>query len=124
MLSEGFTTTTTDNIDDWERVLGIDNKTLPIEVRRAELLKKQQFVLTTAQIALIAESYGASFQKLTFPYSPAFFGFSHFNCRLSIPAGWSFIRLYMSAPPEIRVSLEESITAVLLAHHLSEFRYI
>ncbi len=121
---EAIPGTATELIDDWERVLALDNRTLDIAIRRRELQKSKLPSISLSTLKKVAEGFGAELVSIKFPFAPAIFGFSRFGSRLATPAAWSTLYLYLNLPDmSLRASLEESLTSVLMANQILVFFY-
>jgi uncharacterized protein YmfQ (DUF2313 family) len=128
LQSESLIETTHELIADWERVLvGQVTSGLDVEQRRALLTANRDGRPTRVELQKIATGYGVSITDISFPYKPAFFGFSRFNQRICGPIGFSVLLFVVqqSEPQEeplIR-EFEQKIEAMMLAHHILYFKY-
>lgn len=121
---EAIPGTATELIDDWERVLDLDNRSLDIEIRRREVQKSKLPSVSLSTLKKIADGFGAELVSIRFPFTPAIFGFSRFSSRLTTPAALSTLYLYLNlSNMSLRSSLEASLTSVLLANQILVFFY-
>jgi uncharacterized protein YmfQ (DUF2313 family) len=127
LQAESVIETTNELIADWERVLiGQVNHELDVEQRRLLLTMNRDVRPTRAELQKIASGYGLSITDITFPYKPAFFGFSCFNQRLTGPIGFSVLLFTVNQSglvDEFIGEFEQSITALMLANHIIYFKY-
>jgi hypothetical protein len=128
LQAESVIETTQECIADWERVLlGQVTTGLDVEQRRLWLLSNRDIQPTRVELQKIAGRYGLSITEITFPYTPAFFGFARFNQRICGPIGFSVLRFVIgqSEPPEAQRirDFEDDITALMLANQIIYFNY-
>ncbi|MDR0628849.1 MAG: YmfQ family protein [Treponema sp.] len=128
LQSESVIETTHELIADWERVLlGHGTSGLELEQRRALLTENRDVRPTRVELQKIAAGYGLSLTDITFPYKPAFLGFSRFNQRICGPIGFSVLLFVVqqSEPPEEQLirDFEQEITALMLANHIIYIKY-
>lgn len=121
---EAIPGTATELIDDWERVLELDNRRLSVEIRQREVQKSKLPSISISSLRKIAEGFGAELVRIRFPFSPAIFGYSRFSSRLATPASLCTMYLYMNLTDmSLRSSLEASLSSVLLANQILVYFY-
>ncbi|MDR1300954.1 MAG: YmfQ family protein [Treponema sp.] len=128
LQSESIIETTHELIADWERVLlGHNTNGLDLEQRRLFLLSNRDVSANRVELQKIAGRYGLSITDITFPYKPAFFGFSRFNQRICGPIGFSVLLFVVqqSEPKEEQLirDFEQEIAALMLANQIISFKY-
>jgi hypothetical protein len=128
LQAESVIETTTELIADWERVfLGHGNPDLAVEQRRLVLTMNRDIRPTRVELQKIASGYGLSITDITFPYKPAFCGFSRFHQRLAGPIGFSVLLFSVTQSELMDEQLirdfEQAIQAIVLANHIVYFKY-
>jgi uncharacterized protein YmfQ (DUF2313 family) len=96
LQDESVITTAGETLDDWERVIGgAVTQGLEPDERRALLHLERTPSLTIGLIKELGYSYGFSITDVTFPFRPAFCGFSRFaRDRIAGPASFSVLYIY------------------------------
>ncbi|WP_020613095.1 putative phage tail protein [Sediminispirochaeta bajacaliforniensis] len=124
LLKEAYINTTTELIDNWERIFNIENANLELSERR-KLLKSTKIENINRQVFIdICAQYDANFIKYTFPVKPAFYGYTRFDKRIAGPAWFSTIYLYISnAEESIRATLESYLLSILQSNYIVSFFY-
>lgn len=128
LQSESVIETTSELIADWERVLiGQVTTGLDLEQRRTLLTANRDIRPNRVELQQIAGGYGLSITDSTFPYKPAFFGFSRFNQRICGPIGFSVLLFTVrqsEAKEEQGINeFEPRIQALMLANQIIYFTY-
>jgi hypothetical protein len=127
LQNESAIQTADETIEDWERVItGAATSGLGLDERRALLVSQRNGNVTIGALNEIGQMYGVTITDITFPFRPAFFGFSHFAIdRIAGPAAFSVVFIFANPQPEesVRERFESQITARLLANHIIFFEY-
>jgi uncharacterized protein YmfQ (DUF2313 family) len=116
-----------ETLDGWERVLtGSVSAGLSAEQRRMLLITAKAGSVTIPAIKETGQMYGITVSNITFPFRPAFFGFSRFGLDpIAGPASFSVLFIYTAARPSgaVREVFEEQLTRRLLANYTVYFVY-
>jgi uncharacterized protein YmfQ (DUF2313 family) len=97
LQAESLPEKTEELIADWERVLlGTVNHDLDINQRRLLLKSKRDVKLNRAELQKVASMFGFNIAGITFPYRPAFFGWSRFNEPVYNPVVFSVLLFTVS----------------------------
>ena len=124
LLDEAFAATTTELIDNWEKVNGIDNATLEFSVRKELLMVQARKKIDRVALGEICAMYKASLDLCLLPYSPAFYGRSRFNHRIAGPSAFATIHLYIALTDQsLKNSLELTLDSALTGHYIPSFFY-
>jgi uncharacterized protein YmfQ (DUF2313 family) len=127
LLDESKMETTTELIDDWERVyLDAVFSNLDINRRRLQLKLNSDLKLNCAELQKTARMFGFFITNMRMPYRPAFFGFSRFGIeRIASPAAWQVIHFFIDTQSNVAqaAQFENAIRAILLANHITYFFY-
>ena len=126
LYNESIIQTADETLDAWERVLlGKTNLTLDTAQRRAILIASNAGNITIDAIKNIASMYGITITNIVFPFTPAFFGHSHFGIdRIASTAAFSVLFIYASQPDEeIRNDFEAQLMSRVLSNYIVHFIY-
>lgn len=122
LLNESILASTSELIDDWERVADVDNSSLDLDVRRRLLQEKKTPNLSPGILQNVADAFGAEIIKISHPFTPAMFGFSRFASRMATAGAWNVIYLYVALDDTtVRKSFKSSTASVLLANNITIF---
>jgi uncharacterized protein YmfQ (DUF2313 family) len=122
LLNEGLSSTANETLEDWERVLDLDNSTLTTEQRQQALSSISLGAIRKAQIESACAIFGASLDDLVYPYTPAFFGRSRFATRLATGAALSTVWIYMTIEDSSqKASLVAHLEKILLGNMILSF---
>ena len=116
LLAESDSGTSTETIDDWERVLiGHMNTQLTLFERRETLRAQRVSSVNRLFISDIAKSYGLKVIDIIFPYKSSFFGFSRFGFSMfSCPAFFSVLFLIVGVQDEkLKIAAKKRIINLL-----------
>lgn len=121
---ESSSSTAEELIDDWERVAGLDNRGLDIEIRRRVLSERKTPNLSPDVLSNIASAFDATIEKIAMPFRPAMFGHSRFACRLATLGALNVLYLYVDLiDAGLHAQFEEAIMNALLASYTTIFFY-
>jgi hypothetical protein len=98
-----------ETLEDWERVMtGSVSAGLEPGQRRALLILTKAGNITVDAIKEIGRMYGIAVTQITFPFRPAFFGFSRFALdQIAGPAAFSVIFIYWNLEAELAKKIFE-----------------
>ncbi len=123
LFDESVPDTTTELVDDWERVVGISNRGYPLSTRRDEIKNRGLGNVSWQIVQGIVERFGGTLDDFSLPYFPAQFGHTRFGSRFSLPAAFNIVELRISLDVAYRPDMEESVAQTLLGYHLIHFLY-
>ena len=124
LLDEAYIDTTSELIDDWERVFDLDNATLETSERRKLLRQGSIENINIEVFEDICEQFESQFVKYEFPLKPSCFGYTRFDSRIATPAWFSVFYIYISGAEEsIRDVLESYFIDILQANYIVSFFY-
>jgi hypothetical protein len=123
-FDESVVDTSTELLDDWERVHGLNNSTLSTEVRRQIIKARRVAVVNWPIVADTVANYGGTLQSGIHPYRPSIFGATTFGLRFATPAAFNVIHLIIEPPaPGVLSDMEAALAAQLMAYHITAFVY-
>ena len=98
LWNESLIISAEETLDDWERVLlGVISTGLDTNERRAQLIGSKAGNINIEIMKEIGRIYGLNITDVTFPFRPAFFGFTRFGTEhLASPAVFSVLFIYIN----------------------------
>jgi hypothetical protein len=108
--NESAIQTAAETLEEWERVItGSVSVGLEPDQRRALLIFTKAGNITVDVIKEIGRMYGIAITQITFPFRPAFFGFSRFALdRIAGPAAFSVIFIHWNLEAELAKKIFEN----------------
>jgi uncharacterized protein YmfQ (DUF2313 family) len=125
LQDESMVSTANETLEDWERVLlGAANTGLDTAQRKNFLIEANTGNVNINIIKEIGKMYGITITDITFPFRPAFFGHSFFGAnRITSPAGFSVLFIYVSRTNELQDDFEKHIISTVLSNYIVYFIY-